>query len=215
MNNFMRICSAILGVSMVFSICSCDKSNVKTEESKDRIKETEPDDDHDDYQKEEDSQVSQVSQDAQITLGPLLGFTNCYCTGEFGDYDYGTWSFYNENDELIAMQFAFGAADGPCYYLRDLDGDGSEEMICECIYNADGAQRVFIYRNNNGVVEVGVFDEDRMSEELGEDLCVRSYDMYYDRAKNQIIYFDNFGEQEYEVDYSYFLYHDFDPNNTF
>lgn len=43
---------------------------------------------------------------------------------------------------------------GPEAYSRDLDEDGISELICNCIYGT-GARRVYIYRNNDGVIEIG------------------------------------------------------------
>lgn len=43
-------------------------------------------------------------------------------------------------------------------HVVDLDGDGVTELVCNCQYGADGAQRVFVYRLKDGVVEQGVYD---------------------------------------------------------
>lgn len=40
-------------------------------------------------------------------------------------------------------------------HVVDLDGDGVTELVCNCQYGADGAQRVFVYRLKNGAVEKG------------------------------------------------------------
>lgn len=40
-------------------------------------------------------------------------------------------------------------------HVVDLDGDGVTELVCNCQYGADGAQRVFVYRLKNGAVEQG------------------------------------------------------------
>lgn len=57
------------------------------------------------------------------------------------------------------------AADGD--YRDDLDGDGIEELICNCTYMADGVERVYVFRFRDGRVEEGELDkyEDIVSEE--------------------------------------------------
>lgn len=51
----------------------------------------------------------------------------------------------------VAEQFGY---DDPQAWNRDLDGDGVNELICNCTYG-DGVQAVIVYRNNNGVIEEG------------------------------------------------------------
>ncbi len=59
----------------------------------------------------------------------------------------------NGAEKCIAQVFGY-AVPGPEVYSRDLDEDGMSEMICNCIYGT-GARRVYIYRNNDGVIEIG------------------------------------------------------------
>ena len=64
------------------------------------------------------------------------------------------------------------AEDFPECYVADPDGDGENELICNCTYGADGTQRVFIFRNNAGIIEVGSFDETRMAREIGHEYSI-------------------------------------------
>ena len=69
--------------------------------------------------------------------------------------------YYAEVDgeeKCIAQVFGY-AVPGPEVYSRDLDGDGVSELICNCIYGT-GARRVYIYRNNAGVIEIGRLNYD-------------------------------------------------------
>lgn len=68
------------------------------------------------------------------------------------------------------------------------NGDGENELICNCTYGDDGAQRVFIFRNNAGIIEVGSFDETRMASEIGEELSAISYNVFYDEAQKSIVF---------------------------
>lgn len=55
---------------------------------------------------------------------------------------------------------------GEAYLLTDIDGDGVSELVCNEQY-ATGAERVAIYRNNNGTVECGLIREDYIREKFG------------------------------------------------
>lgn len=72
------------------------------------------------------------------------------------------------NGGILKAGEGFGfesAADGD--YRDDLDGDGIEELICNCTYMADGVERVYVFRFRDGRVEEGELDkyEDIVSEE--------------------------------------------------
>ena len=72
------------------------------------------------------------------------------------------------NGGILKAGEGFGfesAADGD--YWDDLDGDGIEELICNCTYMADGVERVYVFRFRDGRVEEGELDkyEDIVSEE--------------------------------------------------
>ena len=56
--------------------------------------------------------------------------------------------------------------EGEAYSLTDIDGDGVSELVCNEQY-ATGAERVAIYRNNNGTVEYGLIREDYIREKFG------------------------------------------------
>ena len=64
------------------------------------------------------------------------------------------------NGSILKAGEGFGfesAADGD--YRDDLDGDGTEELICNCTYMADGVERVYVFRFRNGRVEEGELDK--------------------------------------------------------
>lgn len=54
----------------------------------------------------------------------------------------------------IAESFSFDIEDD---VARDIDGDGVTDLICNCQYGGDGAQRVSIFRKHGSMIEIGQF----------------------------------------------------------
>ncbi len=69
-----------------------------------------------------------------------------YCTEE------------NGKEKCIAELFGFFGGEERAFIV-DFDGDGITELVCNCMYGGDGAERVFVYRNNEGIIEQGYLDE--------------------------------------------------------
>ena len=153
--------------------------------------------------------VSQTALQSK-NLGTLIGFDDCYCEGYMDVIGHCNWTIYNGDGEEIACQFGYDCEDGPDCYAADIDGDGADELICNCTYGADGAQRVFIFENNDGVIEVGSFDETRMTQELGEELCVVAYNMFYDETSNSILFL-YFSGAQYSIPMSDFTFSKYVP----
>lgn len=66
------------------------------------------------------------------------------------------WRYFAELDgktQCVAEVFGHMVAE-PEVYSKDIDGDGIKELICNCTFGT-GAKRVYVYRNNNGVIEQG------------------------------------------------------------
>ncbi len=64
------------------------------------------------------------------------------------------------NGGILKAGEGFGfesAADGD--YRDDLDGDGVEELLCNCTYMADGVDRLYVFRFRDGRVEEGELDK--------------------------------------------------------
>ncbi len=139
----------------------------------------------------ETTSASEADETAPVRLeiGGLIGFENCYCIKDTVVGDHTGWAFYNGNDKQIAYQFGYGCQDKPEYYLKDLDGDGKEEMICNCVYGADGAERVFIFKNDNGVAMIGKCNSESVAASIDAELRgANKYSEYYDKDSGTLIF---------------------------
>lgn len=91
----------------------------------------------------------------------VLGYSDYYVTVEQNMPGFIIQKYYIKEDEAetcIAQVFGY-AVPGPEVYSRDLDGDGINELICNCMFGT-GAERVYVFRNNNGVIEKGYLSYD-------------------------------------------------------
>ena len=118
----------------------------------------------------------------RISFGNALGYKRCYCELISMGGNGFIWNLYNEDQEMIAMQFGYN----------------------DCIYGGDGAARVFVYRNNNGIIELGVFET---------DLNVYEYAMEYDDNEKKIILQNWRDEKETVLGIDDFTFSRFDPGN--
>ncbi len=92
----------------------------------------------------------------------ILGFSGCRVEAEETAPHFCTWKFYTEIDgEERQIAEAFGRFDDsmPAAYSVDLDGDGTDELVCNCVAG-DGCRSVWVYRNSGGTVERGCIRED-------------------------------------------------------
>ena len=97
----------------------------------------------------------------------VLGFDTYYVKAEEPFKGFVNWKYFTEIDGVeICVAEVFGdIVTKPEIYQKDLDGDGVAELICNSMYGT-GARRVYIYRNHDGVIEVGYFCYDLMNESL-------------------------------------------------
>lgn len=101
--------------------------------------------------------ISELEPEQWIDLHPfsdVLGYEDYYITMEESTPHFYIWRFYTVIDgetQCIAETFGY---DDPNAYSADLDGDGTDELIVNCTYG-DGAERVFIYRVYDGVIQQG------------------------------------------------------------
>ncbi len=118
------------------------------------------------------------------------------------------------NGSILAAGEGFGfesAADSD--YRDDLDGDGVEELICNCTYMADGVERVSVFRFRDGKVEKGELD--KYDDVVTEDELdgAGQISQKYDPDAHAII-FAYYSEEEEETrlelkDYERFTFSDY------
>jgi len=87
----------------------------------------------------------------------------------------------------IAESFGFTIDDRAV----DLDGDGVKELVCNCVYGADGVERVFVFRRNGDSVERGWFDTEKAAPADWENWGVSSWrERWDDEAKAFVFAYD-------------------------
>ena len=198
---------SILAITVSLPLASCSKEQVpednhETEETHQELT----------VSSEEETALSPETDSERVEVGQFLGLEDCYCTREhFGNGHFG-WTFYDSHDVEIARQFGFDIADKPEYYLEDLDRDGNDEVVINCEYGGDGCRRVFIYRNNNGVIEIGSLDEDQVASALGFDSGLGgelAHDEYYDEEKGELVLYSCTEGRNYNITADDFVYQDY------
>lgn len=97
----------------------------------------------------------------------------------------GKWLYINSDGVIVGECFGYI---NPDTYLVDIDGDGADELVCNCINMGDGVRRVFVYRYNDGVVECGTWDLQLVCSELGiSGSETRPSSTYYSQEDNDVI----------------------------
>jgi|GEM_PF-2662216 len=94
----------------------------------------------------------------------ILGFSGYYMLTEKTTPSFYLWRYYTNDGVCIAELTGYSAQE-PAAYVADLDGDGITELICNAVYG-DGAQRVVVFRNNNGVIERGTVKGDYLISDI-------------------------------------------------
>ena len=92
----------------------------------------------------------------------VLGYRDYYVTVEQTMPGFIIQKYYAEvegAEKCLAQVYGY-VVPGPEVYSKDLDCDGINELICNCIAGT-GAERVYIFRNNNGVIERGYISYER------------------------------------------------------
>ncbi len=108
-----------------------------------------------------------VGESDKHVFSNILGFDTYYVKAEEPFKGFVNWKYFVEVSGVeTCIAEVFGdMVTKPEIYQKDLDGDGIEELICNSMYGT-GARRVYIYRNHDGVIEVGYFCYDLWDESL-------------------------------------------------
>ena len=112
----------------------------------------------------------------RVDYSRAWGYCNYYAIREDGPY-------------LIAYCYGYTGE-----WLVDLDGDGTEEYICNCVTNADGHANVYVYRRNGNDVELGTlrWSADELSGYRNWGLN-SSWEEYDPEQKAFLLHYDNGG----------------------
>jgi hypothetical protein len=191
MKMLRKLAAAGLVCAVIFASAGCSDSGKPSETESETVTSEAP---------EEDDGISYVR---RAMFGNALGYKRCYCELVSMGGNGFIWNLYNEDREMIAMQFGYNDYE-PHLYSADMDGDGTDELISCCIYGGDGAARIFVYRNNNGIIELGVFET---------DLNVYEYSMEYNDTEKKIILQNWTEEKETVLGIDDFTFSIFDPEN--
>ena len=227
MRSNIKTVASLLGAALLMSLSSCDKVSENTTTSVfDTIESTTTATTATAYLNPYRGETGLSSYSRYIyggKLDSLLGYENVRFIGERYSTGNAVIYFYTEDNKEIAQQFGPNLYD-PWFYNVDLDGDGVDEMICPCVYTADGCPCVLIYRNNNGVIEVGYPDESRFEKLAGAKLYPANSCSKYDFETDRIVLYykneelaeltiDDYAFMEYEPEY-YFRDNDIWPNDA-
>ncbi|MGN1102933.1 MAG: hypothetical protein ACI4RG_12120, partial [Huintestinicola sp.] len=122
----------------------------------------------------------------------------------------GVWSqrYYLSfiDGKPVCIAESFGSGDGENDSIADIDGDGINELICNCVYGADGAHVCYIYKmTDEGIMRAS--GHDLMGEEiLKKQIVAGNTFSEYLPEKNKMLcgYFDNeeYARVEYDIDMS-------------
>lgn len=218
MKSYNKNIALILSLGIMFSLCSCSKKTEETTTTETTAEDTTveettveettvtetyiPDLTEDEKIDDEESSSNVTLKRIEGTDETLLGYDNWYIIKKTECHT-NTYIFYNENGSVVLGE-EFG---GFGFQIKDLDGDGINELISPCQYSADGANRLFVFRNNNGVIEKG---------RIGSSLSTPEYSEYYDEDQGKMIFdstqgtfeltIDDFIFEKYEAEDKYYDY---------
>lgn len=138
----------------------------------------------------------------------LLGCTNWHIERKTTAPDFYSWIFINDDtNEIFAEYFGFKQYKPDAFYV-DIDSDGEKEIICNCQYGGDMANRALIYRNNKGIIEVGELNIDKVKEKYNIDLSGGeiTYDVIYSESDKSIVLYFTETNKQYIIDYDMYEY---------
>lgn len=135
------------------------------------------------------------------SFADILGFSNCKVSVEETSPHFFTWYFYTEiNGETSCIAEMFGRFDSymPQAYSVDLNGDGVDELICNCV-SGDGWQTVIVYRNNDSAIEIGYIREGFYNEIGAVNFGLGSFTEQYEPERGFVItYYTETPKEDYE-----------------
>ena len=86
----------------------------------------------------------------------VMGLDGYYTDEELAPSHYQRTYFTERNGQMVPIAESFGFTIDD--HVVDLDGDGVTELVCNCVYGGDGAQRVLVYRRSGSTIQRGSID---------------------------------------------------------
>ena len=202
------ICLIISGLMIGSSVCSCSQADKETTAGESVTA------------AESSSENTTISEAAEtekelskrVELGNVLGLENCYAEIENTGPDHYFWNIFNSEGKEIACQFGFGCDSKPDIVAADIDGDGSEELISNCCYGGDGAERAYVFRNRNGVIEIGTINQDKIQKELGITLGANNYKVCYSEEQKQLVFVNSLDDSERALSMDDLIFEEYKPD---
>ena len=146
-------------------------------------------------------------------VGEIFGY-DCFYVYDFGLFHTVVIDFYAMVDGEI-QQVAGSWGDDPekSTFIRDLDGDGRNELICNLTFSADGRQGVRIYKRDGDRI---LYNYDGAESFAGLDAEYAGYaNSQYDAESGKIVvcgYKDEeYGEFPWEIDMSVLEFGEYTP----
>lgn len=156
---------------VLFTLCSCNANKqvaIDSTKSSEFINDT-------DYQSEE-NEITTVAEeydytdDTFIRIDELLGLGSGRIEEVINDsLGLKQLLFISDIDNRVVAEcgrFIYAPDEGSAYYFKNIYGDDTAELICNTQYG-DGAERVKIFRNSNGIIEIGGVNETYICDEFG------------------------------------------------
>lgn len=205
------ICFIISGLVIGFSVCACSQTGAETTASEsvtaaESSSESPSESTVDSVESEPEASISKRAE-----LGHILGFENCYAESENTGPDHYYWRIFNSEGKEIACQFGFGCDSKPDIVIADIDGDGKDELLSNCVYGGDGAERAYVFRSRNGVIEVGTINREKLQKELGITLGANKYKVNYSAEKNQLVFVNSTDDQERVLTMDDLIFEEYTP----
>lgn len=94
----------------------------------------------------------------------ICGYNGFWVRDESWFAQYYSDYYVMSDDEILQIAHSFGGNQLDNNYVKDLDGDGINELICNVTYGADGVQRVIVYKRFGNEVMCGNVQEDYLED---------------------------------------------------
>lgn len=133
------------------------------------------------------------------TFDELMG-----CSGYYiyeNEYIYTTGYYYSEEGELLAETWGAGK-DGD--FIVDLNGDGTSELVSNCMWYADGAMATGVYYKKDSQILYGYAD-DLLDEEFDNWGVLSEYSRYLPEENVVEIFYwidekESYDSKKYKID---------------